>query len=105
MDEFERNELQRLPEKSLTSDETFCRAIAEIQGEFLVVHPFREGNARTIKLLSDLLAAQTDRPPLVYDDSEAGQEKYIIAASQAFARNHRPMLDVIRLALEKGRNQ
>jgi len=105
MDDFERNVLQRLPAKSLTSDEAFCQAVAEIQGEFLVVHPFHEGNARTIKLASDLLAAQTGRPPLVYDVSEAGQEKYVVAASQAFSRNYRPMFEVIRSALAKGRNQ
>ena len=66
------------------------------------IHPFREGNARTIKLLSDLMAAQTGRPPLVYDQSDAGQEQYIIAASQAFSRNYRPMQQVIRLALQAG---
>ncbi len=105
MDDFERSFLQRHPAKSLTDDEQFCEAVAEIQGEFLVVHPFREGNARTIKLLSDLLAAQTGRPLLVYDQSDAGQAKYIIAASQAFNRNYRPMLDVIRSALAKGQRQ
>jgi cell filamentation protein len=105
MDEFERDVLLRYRPKSLTTDEVFCQAVAEIQGEFLVVHPFREGNARTIKLVSDLLAAQTGRPPLVYDQTDAGQENYIVAASQAFSRNYRPMQEVIRLALKSGSRQ
>lgn len=105
MDDFERNVLQRHSAKSLIPDEKFCEAIAEVQGEFLVVHPFREGNARVIKLLCDLLAAQTSRPLLVYDQSNAGQEKYIVAASQAFSRNYRPMQEVIRSALAKGLRQ
>jgi cell filamentation protein len=105
MDEFERTVLMRHPAQSLTDDDKFCSAVAEIQGEFLVVHPFREGNARTIKLLTDLLAAQSGRPLLVYDQSDDGRDKYIAAASQAFRKNYRPMLDVIRSALAEGRRQ
>lgn len=60
---------------------------AEIQGEFLVIHPFREGNARTIKLATDLLAVQTGRLPLTYDQSETGTRTYIEAAKTAFQRD------------------
>src|SRR5262249_7738894 len=58
MDLFERDVLRKIQPPKLVDDEEFCRVVAEIQGEFLVVHPFREGNARTIKLVTDLLAAQ-----------------------------------------------
>jgi cell filamentation protein len=69
----------------------------------LVIHPFREGNARTVKLLTDLVAVQTGRPLLVYDQSEKGRESYIVAASQAFKRNYAPMEEVIRQALQAAR--
>ena len=105
MDEFERKVLRKHIPKNLTNDETFCAAVAEIQGEFLTVHPFREGNARTIKLLTDLLAAQTGRPLLDYDDSDAGRDRYIYAASEAFKMNYKPMTDVIRAALAEARKQ
>ena len=59
METFERKVLAKYPAATLTNDEDFCRASAEIQGEFLAIHPFREGNARTIKLMNNLLAAQT----------------------------------------------
>jgi cell filamentation protein len=91
--------LQKYDPSKLVEDEPFCSAVAEIQGEFLTVHPFREGNARTIKLMTDLLAAQTGRPLLVYDDSDAGRDTYIFAASEAFKMNYQPMTKVIRLAL------
>lgn len=71
----------------------------------LVVHPFREGNARTIKLLTDLLAAQTGRPLLTYDQSDQGRERYIHAASMAFRKDYRPMVEVIRQALAAGRRK
>jgi len=103
MDEFERQVLRKHRPEQLAQDDDFCRAVAEIQGEFLVVHPFREGNARTIKLVTDLLAAQTGRTLLVYDQSQAGRDNYILAASQAFRKNYQPMEKLIRAALASGR--
>ena len=42
---WEQGVLRRHPTSSLGPDDAFCAAVAEIQGEFLVIHPFREGNA------------------------------------------------------------
>lgn len=103
MEVFERDILAKYPASSLANNEAFCRAAAEIQGEFLVVHPFREGNARTIKLMTDMLAAKTGRPPLVYDQSDAGREQYIAAAGVAFRRDYRPMTELVRQALARPR--
>jgi hypothetical protein len=67
----------------------------------LVIHPFREGNARTIKLLTDLLATQTGRPLLIYDASEEGQNRYIAAATTAFKKDYAPMAELISQALAR----
>jgi cell filamentation protein len=99
MRSMEQNILRRHTAESCQDAELFCRAVAEIQGEFLVIHPFREGNARTIKLLTDLLAAQTGRPLLTYDQSDTGRERYIAAAGQAFKRNYKPLEEIIRQAM------
>jgi cell filamentation protein len=99
MQEFEREVLKKFPAGAVQSDEAFCAAAGEIQGEFLAVHPFREGNARTIKLLTDLLAAQTGRPLLVYDDTERGRDRYIEAARAAIRKDYQPMTAIIRDAL------
>jgi cell filamentation protein len=103
MTQWEQNFLRKYAATKLVDDDAFCNAVAEIQGEFLVIHPFREGNARTIKLLTDLLAAQTGRPLLKYDQDDAGRERYIRAASRAFRRNYEPMVEVIRQALFAGK--
>lgn len=99
MQEFEQRVLRRRPASACQESDAFCKAVAEIQGEFLVIHPFREGNARTIKLLSDLLAAQTGRPLLAYDQNDAGRQRYIAAANQAFKRNYSPLEAIIRQAM------
>lgn len=103
MDTYERDTLRRFPAASLTADNAFCQALAIIQGEFLVIHPFREGNARAIKLVTDMLAAQTERPLLAYDQSDAGRAAYIAGASQAFGRNYQPLEAIIRHALATAR--
>lgn len=102
---YEENVLRKHPATALRDDHAFCAALGEIQGEFLVIHPFREGNARTIKLASNLLAAQTGRPLLVYDQSEEGQRQYIEAAKAAFRRDYLPMTTIIRQALGRAVNR
>jgi cell filamentation protein len=99
MRRFEQSFLGVHPASKLIQTEAFCSAVAQIQGEFLVIHPFREGNARTIKLLTDLLAVQTGRSALRYDESEDGRDRYILAASQAFRRNYKPMIEIIRQSI------
>lgn len=103
MAEFEQQTLKKNHPERLETDDAFCDAAGEIQGEFLVIHPFREGNARTIKLMTDLLAAQTGRPLLVYNTTAAGVEEYIDAAKAAFKKQYEPMVRLIRQALDHAR--
>ncbi len=99
MQAFEAEVLQRAPLSQAISDCEFCSIVALIHGEFLTIHPFREGNARTIKVLTDLYAAQTGRRFLIYDQTEAGQTEYINAAIAAMGRDLLPMEAVIHGAL------
>lgn len=95
------NELQLLEEEFLAK--AYETLVSEVCVDTTItcdlIHPFREGNARTIKLVTDLLASQTGRPLLAYDQTECGRDLYIAAASQAFGRNFAPMEAVIRRAL------
>ena len=99
MQTFEAEILQCHPPQKRFSDDEFCSIVALIQGEFLTIHPFREGNARTIKVLTDIFATQTDRPLLKYDETEAGQQAYIQAAIAAFGCDYQPMERIIQEAL------
>jgi cell filamentation protein len=103
MQEFEETVLRKHSFVALKDDNAFCDGIGKIQGEFLVIHPFREGNARTIKVLTNLLAVQTRRPFLVYDSTEKGREQYVSAAKAAFKKNHIPMIEIISQALVRAR--
>jgi cell filamentation protein len=104
MQTFETDVLARYCPGMTLDDESFCNLVGLIQGEFLAIHPFREGNARTIKLVTDLMAAQGGRPVLRYDQSADGTDCYIRAASAALAKkDYAPMTDIIHQALQAAR--
>jgi cell filamentation protein len=102
---FEADVLACHPAEMLGDDNDFCSAVGKIQGEFLVIHPFHEGNARTIKLATDLLAAQTGRPLLVYDPTAEGQQRYVEAAKAAFKRRYEPMVEIVSEALARAKSR
>ena len=74
MEVFERDVLSRWP--FLSDDDSAVFAyVSEVMGEFLAIHPFREGNGRTAFILGNLLLMHNDLLPLdVYDrkNDEAG---------------------------------
>ena len=100
---FERDVLTLYPASVLQDDRHFCEALGHIQGEFLAIHPFREGNARTIKLVTNLLAVQTGRLPLRYDSSDLGKDQYILAAKAAMLKDYDPMISIIETSLSTAR--
>ncbi len=105
MTDFEQNVLAQSPRQRLDEDAAFCAAVGVIQGEFLAIHPFREGNARTIKLMTNLLAVQTGKPMLAYDSSKAGSEAYIAAAQAALLqKDYQPLTTMAEEALQRARN-
>jgi len=73
--------------------------------EFIVIHPFREGNGRTTRLLVDLMAMQAKRPPLNYSGIEQinnpkGFEQYIRAIHAGFNGNYEPIREVFKSLLQ-----
>lgn len=68
--------------------EKIIARVAEIHGELIVIHPFRDGNGRTARLLCDLLLMQAGLLPIspdVYDDKET-QALYFAAIRDVWAR-------------------
>lgn len=62
----------------MNREEILARS-AEIHGEFIMIHPFRDGNGRTGRLLSDLLLMQAETPPMKLtelDDAEIREEYF-----------------------------
>lgn len=84
-----------------STDETLIQAIALTHVEFILIHPFREGNGRLSRLLADVMAVQAGRQPLDYSAWEANRDPYFAAINQGLNCNYEPMKHWVRLALSK----
>ncbi len=68
-------------------------ALSIVHVEFILIHPFREGNGRIGRLLTSLMAMQADYPPLNYSLIEEcnQQESYFSAIREGLGKNYKPM--------------
>lgn len=74
-------------------------AIAVWHVEFILIHPFREGNGRLSRLLADVMAVQSGYGPLDYSAWDANKTAYFAAIQHGLARNYAPMQQWVRSAL------
>ena len=100
--EFERTCLARwTPCHGLDTD-ALVEAIAITHVEFILIHPFREGNGRLSRLLADVMAVQADRGPLDYSSWNADKPTYIQAIHQGVQMEYAPMKRLVAQALGVG---
>ena len=52
--------------KGPREDESFHKFLSRIHGEFQLIHPFRDGNGRTGRIIMNLLALQRGYPIIFY---------------------------------------
>jgi cell filamentation protein len=102
LQEFEMNCLARwTPCEGLALND-LVNAIAVTHVEFILIHPFREGNGRLSRLLADVMAVQAGYEPLDYSAWELRKNDYIIAIHAGLAANYAPMCALVREALIAG---
>ena len=83
-------------------DEQLIEAIAIVQAEFILVHPFREGNGRIARLLANVMALQANKPELDFTPWDRNRDDYFLAIQAAMDCNYEPMKGFIRQALLHG---
>jgi cell filamentation protein len=101
---FEANQLCRYTpcrEKDLGA---LALQLAEVQAEFIMIHPFREGNGRVARWVTDIMALQADRPILDYDfegvNGLANRAEYYRAMHVALQRlDYGPLAHLLTEAL------
>ena len=87
-----------LPKQSDTQDK-ISKKLAIIHNEFNVIHPFREGNGRTIRLFLDLIAGSLGYNPI--DWSKKPKSDYIAACIKGAKGEHELMAKIIKKGLKK----
>jgi cell filamentation protein len=84
---FERSELAALTPCKAQSIEECADKIARVHGEFIMLHPFREGNGRLGRWLADSMAFQAGLPAPKYgfesEDLNCNRAQYLNAVKKA----------------------
>lgn len=80
-------------------EEALIDAIAVTHVEFILIHPFREGNGRLSRLLADVMAVQGGRDPMDYSGWKADREGYFSAIQHGMAGDYGTMRWFVRQAL------
>jgi cell filamentation protein len=89
MEKFGKLLEQNTPFKPNYSREELLRKLAIIHGELIIIHPFRDGNGRTTRLLCDLLLMQAGYPPIVknfLNQSKSYVKKYHLAIQEVWTQ-------------------
>lgn len=84
------------------TDDVLAAAIAHTHVEFILIHPFREGNGLLSRLLADVMAVQAEREPLDYSSRDADKPAYFGAIQQGLLGNYEPMTALVSQALIGG---
>lgn len=89
--EFERHFLIRYPDLSSLSQAGLVRYLADCHVEFILIHPFREGNGRLSRLLFDMLSMRAGRGLLDYSLWDQHKDFYFRAIQAGVSGNLKPM--------------
>ena len=98
MKTFEQDFLVPMACNKRMSNEHLVASLAVIHIEFILLHPFREGNGRLSRLLAMIMALQAGRPILDFSWLDKHKKEYFLAI-QAGLDNAEPMKAVFRQVL------
>ena len=92
MAEFERDVLAKYTPCNFRNRDDVIEALAVTHCELVLIHPFREGNGRTSRLLATLMALQAGLPLLDFSGITGKQKQAYFQAVQAgLGRDYAPM--------------
>ena len=97
MNNFDTEILSKLPNK-YNDNNSLIKDIAKVHGELLFIHPFREGNGRTARMLANLMVRKQGSEGLHFeliDDNVF--PKYVWAVQMIAKRDYKPMEEIVKL--------
>ncbi len=104
MKEFEKKILAVNTPCHGNSLEEIALKIATVHAEFLLIHPYREGNGRTARLLATLMAYQAGLPGLDFGfiGSRGKQfDAYVAAIQAGIRKDYKPMHNIMLKAIKR----
>jgi cell filamentation protein len=96
MTEFEKEILSKLKNK-YERQEDLIKDVAIVHGELLFIHPFREGNGRTARLLANLMVRKAGLESLKFENVGKKEfEDYVKAVQNCANKDYSKMIDFIK---------
>ncbi|WP_123349269.1 MULTISPECIES: Fic family protein [unclassified Enterobacter] len=93
--DFEKVFLLQTSELKHSPRPELVRYLAECHVEFILIHPFREGNGRLSRLLCDLLSVQAGKGLLDYSLWDEHKMFYFKAIQAGVSGNYNPMMQLV----------
>lgn len=97
---FEALYLSHFAELPEMSNEGLVAFLAETHVEFILIHPFREGNGRISRLLLDVMAVKAGAQPLDYSLWDENKAFYFKAIQAGMGKHYQHVERLIRDVLE-----
>lgn len=102
---FETKYLSQYTPCNFVDEKNLTLALAIVHVEFIIIHPFREGNGRVARLIANLMALQAGRSFINYEPIDRtihprGFEKYILAIHQGHCGNYTMMQEIFNQLLK-----
>lgn len=69
--------------------------VARVHGELLFIHPYREGNGRTARLLANLMVFKAGYQRINFELLQDRFDEYVKAVQQVGLGNYRSMITLI----------
>ena len=91
MEKFEQLYLKKYTPCNEINRDDLVEAMAICHVEFIIIHPFRDGNGRLGRLLTTVMALQAGKPVLDFEPVEKDKDRYIEAIHAGFDCNYEPM--------------
>ena len=102
MELFEKEILSEYTPCLFSSKEEIAQALAVVHVEFILIHPFREGNGRLARMLSQYMALQAGLPTLDFGVIKGKKrEEYFKAVRAGLDKNYHPMAKIFFEIIEK----
>jgi cell filamentation protein len=89
---FEKEILTKLPQK-YAHEEALIKDVAMVHAELLFIHPFREGNGRTARILASLMIQNQGHAPLNFKGIDF--DLYVKAVRMAAGKDYKLMEKLI----------
>lgn len=89
--DFEKSYLSKFEGLESYTEETLIQLLTESHVEFILIHPFREGNGRMARLLIDVMTTRAGFSPLDYTLMEQHRDYYFKSIQAGVAGDYEPL--------------